>query len=115
MTLGAANVRVDGNPCHNSSMKIDVGLVSRVAKLAALDVTPAEAEALAGQLTHIVEHFEALRAISDDLLTEPASQAPTPLRQDVARDRSPGDLLVKNAPEFAHGHFVVPRVVSRDG
>ena len=95
-------------------MKIDRELVSKVAHLAALELPPAEAEALAGQLTRIVEHFEALRAIPDALLEETLDAPPSPLRADVPQDGSPGPLVGANAPEFAHGHFVVPRVVSRD-
>lgn len=95
-------------------MKIDPALVSRVASLAALEATEAEREALASQLTRIVEHFEALRAVPEDLLAVAGSAPASPLRADEARDGSPGALVESNAPEFAHGHFVVPRAVSRD-
>lgn len=95
-------------------MKIDPALVSRVASLAALELTDAERDALAGQLTRIVEHFEALRAVPEELLAAGGPAAPVPLRADEPRDGSPGALVETNASEFAHGHFVVPRVVSRD-
>jgi len=95
-------------------MKIDRELVSKVARLAALELTPAEADALAGQLTRIVEHFEALREIPDDRLPAGTDAPRASLRADAARDDSPGALVGRNAPDFAHGHFVVPRVVSRD-
>ncbi len=95
-------------------MKIDAALVSRVASLAALELTGEERDALASQLTRIVEHFEALRTIPDALLEGDPPAPPARLRADEARDGSPGPLVESNAPEFAHGHFVVPRVVSRD-
>ena len=95
-------------------VKIDPALVSRVASLAALELTDAERDALAGQLTRIVEHFEALRAIPEELLADEPPAPPAPLRADESRDGSPGALVERNAPEFAHGHFVVPRAVSRD-
>ncbi len=95
-------------------MKIDPALVSRVASLAALELTDAERDALAGQLTRIVEHFEALRSIPEELLGAEQPAPPAPLRADVARNGSPGALVETNAPEFAHGHFVVPRAVMRD-
>ncbi len=85
-----------------------------MASLAGLELTEAERDALSGQLTRIVEHFETLRAIPDDLLGAEAPAPPSPLRPDEPRDGSPGPLVEANAPEFAHGHFVVPRVVSRD-
>lgn len=95
-------------------VRIDPALVSRVASLAAMELTDAERDALAGQLTRIVEHFEALRAVPEELLAAEAPAPSTALRADVSRDGSPGALVESNAPEFAHGHFVVPRVVSRD-
>jgi aspartyl-tRNA(Asn)/glutamyl-tRNA(Gln) amidotransferase subunit C len=95
-------------------VKIDAALVSRVASLAALDLTDEERDALASQLTRIVEDFETLRAIPDALLAGDPPAPPARLRDDEARDGSPGPLVESNAPEFAHGHFVVPRVVSRD-
>ncbi len=97
-----------------STVRIDPALVSRVASLAGLELTDAERGALSGQLTRIVEHFETLRALPDELLGADVPAPPSPLRPDEARDGSPGALVEANAPEFAHGHFVVPRVVSRD-
>lgn len=96
-------------------MKVDAALVSKVARLSALDLAAGEAERLSDQLTRIVEHFEALRSVPDAEL--PAADAPhaTPLRPDVADPASIGAALVRNAPELAHEHFVVPRVVSRNG
>jgi aspartyl-tRNA(Asn)/glutamyl-tRNA(Gln) amidotransferase subunit C len=95
-------------------MKIDRDLVAKVAGLAALRLSTAEEAELAGQLTRIVEHFEAIRQVPEALLVGTADASPTPLRTDEARDGSPGPLVEANAPEMAHGHFVVPRVVSRD-
>jgi aspartyl-tRNA(Asn)/glutamyl-tRNA(Gln) amidotransferase subunit C len=94
-------------------VKIDSELVARVAKLASLEPTPEEAEALAGQLTRIVEHFEALRSIPEELLLDTADPAPSPLRADLVGQTVPESVVTANAPEFAHGHFVVPRVVNR--
>jgi aspartyl/glutamyl-tRNA(Asn/Gln) amidotransferase C subunit len=95
-------------------VKIDAALVSNVAALAALELSASEREAMAGQLTRIVEHFEALRELPEEVLAGEAPPRPTPLREDAPRDGSPGPLVETNAPAFAHGHFVVPRVVTRD-
>ena len=99
---------------YTFAMRIDPALVSKVAVLAALELSDAERDAMAGQLTRIVEHFEALRELPESLLAGDSAALPTPLRVDVARDGSPGALVEANAPAFAHGHFVVPRVVTRD-
>jgi aspartyl-tRNA(Asn)/glutamyl-tRNA(Gln) amidotransferase subunit C len=95
-------------------MRIDRDLVAKVARLAALRLSSDEETELAGQLTRIVEHFEALREVPEALLVGAAEAPPTPLRTDEARNGSPGPLVEANAPEIAHGHFVVPRVVSRE-
>ena len=52
--------------------------------------------------------------LPESLLEGDVATHPTPLREDVARDGSPGPLIEANAPAFQHGHFVVPRVVTRD-
>jgi aspartyl-tRNA(Asn)/glutamyl-tRNA(Gln) amidotransferase subunit C len=94
-------------------VRIDPALVTHVAKLAALELTPEEKDAMAGQLTRIVEHFETLRAIPEELLAESGAPPATPLRDDLPRPEAPLDFVAANAPEMSHGHFVVPRVVSR--
>lgn len=95
-------------------MRIDRELVHRVARLAALDLAEGEDERLAAELTRIVEHFETLRAVPESELPALPDAAPLALRADVA-SAAPGErpFVAANAPEAAHGHFVVPRVVTR--
>jgi aspartyl-tRNA(Asn)/glutamyl-tRNA(Gln) amidotransferase subunit C len=95
-------------------VRIDAALVSKVARLASLEISPEETEALSGQLTRIVEHFEALRSIPDSELENAPDRSATPLRLDRAGNGHDLAFAEANAPEFAHGHFVVPRVVSRN-
>lgn len=95
-------------------MKIDSALVSKVAALASLDLADAERSAMAEQLTRIVDHFEALREIPDELLAGAEAPRAMPLRADTVDACLPAPVVEANAPEFAHGHFVVPRVVTRD-
>ncbi|MBK9968895.1 MAG: Asp-tRNA(Asn)/Glu-tRNA(Gln) amidotransferase subunit GatC [Holophagales bacterium] len=97
-------------------MKIDRDLVRRVARLAALDLAEGEDARLAEELTRVVDHFEALRRVPDELLPPLPAPPPSPLREDLPAGE-PGErpFVGGNAPEFGHGHFVVPRVVSRKG
>lgn len=97
-------------------MKIDRELVRSVARLAALDLVDGEDDRLAEELTRVVDHFETLRRVPDDLLPPLPPPPPTPLRLDLPADE-PGErpFVNANAPEASHGHFVVPRVVSRNG
>jgi aspartyl/glutamyl-tRNA(Asn/Gln) amidotransferase C subunit len=97
-------------------VKIDSHLVEKVAKLSSLEMTSAEAESMATQLSRIVGHFEALRSIPDESLASVEGSPVTPLRFDRTGADTLDSLIVEaNAPEFAHGHFVVPQVVSRNG
>lgn len=95
-------------------MKIDLGLVSKVAALASLELTDAERSAMAEQLTRIVDHFDALRDIPDELLAGEETPRAMPLRADSVDACLSVAVVEANAPEFAHWHFVVPRVVTRD-
>jgi aspartyl/glutamyl-tRNA(Asn/Gln) amidotransferase C subunit len=97
-------------------VKIDRDLVRSVARLASLDLAEGEDVLLAAELTRIVEHFEALRRLPDELLPQLPQPPPAPLRSDVSSGE-PGErpFVAPNAPEVCHGHFVVPRVVSRNG
>ncbi len=96
-------------------MKIDRDLVARVARLAALELSAEEAGEMSAQLTRIVEHFEALRQVPAELLADLPEPRPTPLRADEGTAPGERPYVAANAPEIAHGHFVVPRVVSRQG
>lgn len=87
-----------------------------MARLAAMDVTEEEAGRLAADLRRVLDQFEAIRSVPDDLLP-PFPDAPAaPLRDDVP-SAGPGERawVAANAPVRARGHFVVPRVVSRNG
>ena len=95
-------------------MKVERDLIARVARLAALELRPEEEAVLSEQLTRIVSHFEALRDVPDALLAEAGDAPPSPLRADAAAGGIGAGVVEANAPESAHGHFVVPRVVSRD-
>lgn len=97
-------------------MKIDRELVRSVARLSALDLEDGEDARLARELTLIVEHFETLRSIPEELLPPLPAPLATPLRDDRPSGE-PGErpFVAANAPEASHGHFLVPRVVSRNG
>ena len=97
-------------------MKIDRELVRSVARLASLDLVEGEDARFSEELTRVVDHFETLRRVPDELLPPLPAPPPSPLREDLSAGQ-PGErpFVAENAPELAHGHFVVPRVVSRNG
>jgi aspartyl-tRNA(Asn)/glutamyl-tRNA(Gln) amidotransferase subunit C len=94
--------------------------VLRVAELAHLELSDAEAETYRGQLESILEYVETLNRL-DVSGVEPMAQvayahsAPgaTPLRDDVARPCDVGDAILAQAPEAKKPFFRVPKVIDR--
>ncbi|HTP44960.1 MAG TPA: Asp-tRNA(Asn)/Glu-tRNA(Gln) amidotransferase subunit GatC [Candidatus Acidoferrales bacterium] len=101
-------------------MKISREEVLRVAELAHLELTEAEAETYRGQLDSILEYIETLNRL-DVSQIEPMAQmayahaAPgaTPLRDDVARPCDVGEAILAQAPKAEKPYFRVPKVIER--
>jgi aspartyl-tRNA(Asn)/glutamyl-tRNA(Gln) amidotransferase subunit C len=101
-------------------MKLSREEVLRVAELAHLELTDAEAETYRGQLDSILEYIETLNRV-DVSGVEPMAQvayagegpATTPLREDVARPCDVGDAILAQAPEAKAPYFRVPKVIER--
>lgn len=95
--------------------KITTDEVERIAKLARIGVTPAEAKSLAGELDAIVGFVEQLQSVDIEGV-EPTDQVTgleNVLRDDVVKHASQnrGELLA-NAPQVKDGYIVVKRVLN---
>ncbi len=95
--------------------KITTDEVERIAKLARIGVTPAEAKNLAGELDAIVDFVEQLQAVDIEGV-EPTDQVTgleNVLRDDVVKRASQNrDELLANAPQVQDGYIVVKRVMN---
>ena len=95
-------------------MQITKQDVEKVAKLARLEVTAAEKEAFAKQLSQILTHVEKLNQY-DTKGIEPTATVMGQVnifREDVVRPSLPTDKALANAPESeTHGCFVVPKII----
>ena len=94
-------------------MKITLQDVEKVAKLARLEVTPAEKEAFAKQLSQILTHVETLREY-DTKGVEPTAAVlgqVNVFRDDVVRPSLPVDKALANAPEREGDGFAVPKII----
>jgi aspartyl-tRNA(Asn)/glutamyl-tRNA(Gln) amidotransferase subunit C len=92
-------------------MALDKATVARIATLARIKVPESELEQLAGELSHILTWIEQLGEVNTDGVEPMASVAEMtlPMREDCVTD---GDAkILSNAPQQAHGFFVVPKVV----
>ena len=93
-------------------MKLSREDAIHITQLARLGVTEEEIDRFTGQLSDILENFEALKQI--DTTGVPPTAQPIPLRnvlkEDVARESLPQDEILANAPE-REGEFFRIRAV----
>ena len=94
-------------------MSVDTATVRRIANLARIAISDAEAERLAPELGNILDWIEMLSEV-DTTEVEPM-RAVIPnhlrLRDDVVTDGGIRDRVLANAPQAEHGFFTVPKVI----
>jgi aspartyl-tRNA(Asn)/glutamyl-tRNA(Gln) amidotransferase subunit C len=94
-------------------MEIDERAVRRIAHLARIRVTDAEAKALEKELSGILDWVKQLDEV-DTSSAEPMTRvSPMTLkrRADIVSDGGIADAIVENAPMSADHFFLVPKVV----
>ena len=94
-------------------MSVDTKTVRHIAKLARLQMTDAEVEALVPELNNILGWIEQLGEVNTDgvePLTAVIDQK-LRLRDDVVNDGDCRDAILANAPDAQHGFFAVPKVI----
>lgn len=94
-------------------MAIDKATVYGIAKLARIRIDEAEADSLVGEIGNILDWVEQLGEVDTEGVQPMTSvvEMRLPLRADEVTDGGRPDDVVANAPEKAHGFFVVPKVV----
>jgi aspartyl-tRNA(Asn)/glutamyl-tRNA(Gln) amidotransferase subunit C len=94
-------------------MAIDRKAVDHVARLARLDLTEDEREAMRVELGQILEHAEKIQALDLDGV-EPTSHSVSirnAMRPDVVTPSLPPEEVLANAPEVEDGRIRVPRII----
>lgn len=94
-------------------MSLDKETVAKIAFLARIDVPDAQQDALAGELSSILDFFEQLREVDTEAcppLTTAADMR-LPMRADQARYARSAQKVLSNAPEREHDCYLVPKVV----
>ena len=94
-------------------MSVDTATVQRIARLARIAITDADAERLAPELDNILGWIEQLGEV-DTAGVEPMTAVianTLRLRDDVVTDGGVRADLMTNAPEAEHGFFTVPKVI----
>src|SRR5919201_1861986 len=94
-------------------MPITEADIRKIAALAHLEITDEELRTLAPQVASIVAYVEQLNEL-DTSAVEPAIGGLTPEGERTAatrEDRTRPSLALDQAPDPAHGHFRVPKVI----
>ena len=94
-------------------MSVDLATVRKIAGLARIATSDAEAEALVPELNNILGWIEQLGEVDTDGVEPLAAVIPNHLRlrDDVVTDGGIRDAVLKNAPQAEHGFFAVPKVI----
>ncbi len=99
------------------SDRITVDAVAKVARLARLDLTPAELEQATAQLGDMLDHFadiDALELADVAPMTQPYRLVNV-MRPDVERPTLDRDEVLAAAPQPEDGRFRVPPVIGSEG
>ena len=94
-------------------MALDKATVARIATLARIRVAEDQLEALAAELSSILDWVEQLMAVDTEDIPPMTSVAEMtlPMREDVVTDGNNRDAAIGNAPRTARGFYAVPKVV----
>jgi aspartyl-tRNA(Asn)/glutamyl-tRNA(Gln) amidotransferase subunit C len=97
-------------------MEITKQEVEKVARLARLEITPAETDRFARQLSQILTHVEKLKQY-DTTGVEPTATVlgqVNVFREDEVRPSLPVDKALANAPEREGDGFCVPKIIGNE-
>ncbi len=94
-------------------MQVDEATVRRIARLARIKMTDAEAKGLEKELTGIMQWVEQLGEVNTDDVEPMTRVVPIALkkRADKVTDGEKADDVTRNAPMTEDHFFVVPKVV----
>ncbi|GHA52661.1 aspartyl/glutamyl-tRNA(Asn/Gln) amidotransferase subunit C [Amylibacter ulvae] len=94
-------------------MSIDKETARRAAYLARIEVKDEDLEALAGELSGILDFMEQLSEVDVEGVEPLTSVTPMnlPMRKDEVTDGYQQDKILANAPDAREGFFAVPKVV----
>ena len=94
-------------------MSVDVTTVKKVASLARIAISDADAQRLAPELNNILGFIEQLGEVDTSSVEPMTAVIPNTLRlrDDVVNDGDMREAVLANAPAAEHGFFTVPKVI----
>ena len=98
---------------YPSFMSLTANDVLHIARLARVQLSPADVERFTTQLSGILEHFAALAAVNTDGIEPTAHPLPLSnvMRADEVAPSLPREVALANAPEQEDGYFRVRAVL----
>jgi aspartyl-tRNA(Asn)/glutamyl-tRNA(Gln) amidotransferase subunit C len=94
-------------------MQVEREQVLKIAKLARLEISPAEMEKMSGALSQVVSYMDMLKQL-DLKDVEPMLAVDTsarPMRADEIKPSLDKEQTFRNAPEVNLDHFSIPKVI----
>ena len=95
-------------------MKIDRDEARRIATLAHLEFDDAGLDRMAEEMTKILTYIDQLKEVDTTGFSEREHVQATPTREDEPHAMIDRDAVANNAPAWANGFFVVPKVIGGD-
>lgn len=94
-------------------MALDKQAVTKIARLARIEVTDADKDHFAREISGILQWIEQLNEVKTDNVPQMVSVADMrlPWREDKVTDGNQPEAIVKNAPQSEYGCFAVPKVM----
>lgn len=92
-------------------MKVDRQEARRIADLAHLEFDDAALDRLASEMTKILSYIDQLHEVDVSAFEETPAGAATPMRDDVVQPPLDREQVARNAPRWADGFFIVPKVI----
>ena len=94
-------------------MSIDKETAARAAHLARIEVSEAQLDGLAAELSHILDFMDQLQEVDVEGVEPMSSVTPMQLkrRADEVTDGGYPERVLANAPDAREGFFAVPKVV----
>lgn len=94
-------------------MSLDKKTVAKIARLARIELTDAEQEHYAKEISGILKWVEQLGEVKTDNVGQltSVSDMALPWRKDEVTDGHKRDDILLNAPQSDYGCFVVPKVI----
>ncbi len=106
-------LKLGGRGASRACMSVDTATVKKVASLARIAISDADAERLAPELNNILGWIEQLGEVDTASVEPMTAVIPNTLRlrDDVVNDGGMRDAVLANAPAGEHGFFTVPKVI----